>query len=254
MNHRISRVAALIILALLTVSCGGPRRVPLRGGTEHLLLLDGRVLQYHEVRDGKTREFTLTLHFNGGTLAREFAAEFRGLKMGACSFISTDTQVIFETMQPFTAMAVLPEYRQVWVDETAQFGDAWQDLDVGTETVFAGLETITVPAGTFADCYKTVTVTLPALQDTLAAWRAGGIINEADYEQMTANAELTIIRWFAAGVGLIKEQIGGSNHVRELTAILATGKGKMDVPLPQAQPTDESHDTLESDDAIPSEP
>lgn len=214
--------------------------------------MDGRVLRYQELRGGKLRDYTVTFYYHGGREFKEFSATFHGIEAGACSFISSETQVIFETTMPLTAMAILPEYRQLWVDEAANYGDAWQDLDTGTETVYAGRESVSVPAGDFPDCYKTVTVTLPALRDTLDAWRAAERIKPVDYERVMANSKLTVIRWFAAGVGLVKEQLGGPDHVRELTAIVETGTGKMHTPAEQS--TDELQDTLEHDDALSAEP
>jgi len=215
---------------MLLSGCGGPERAPLRGGTEHLLLLHGRELRYEERVGEEVKPYTLRLTYSGGDMVRVFEAQFRGLDFGRCSFISNRTQVFFETNRPTTALQELPEYREAWVDEEAKPGDVWLNEDTGTETAFAGYESISVPAGTFSECYKTVTVGSETLLDSLEVWLARGAIEQGEYDAQMAAAEVVVVRWFASGVGLVREQIGNSDHVRELVAVVRPGTGRVDLP------------------------
>jgi hypothetical protein len=225
---------SLILLGAVAAGCGGPERpTPPRGGTEHLLLLDRRVLQYQE-RDGdKVQPYTLELLFAGGRRVKVFDAVFHGLDLGNCQFISNDTLVSFVTDQPLTPTMPLPEYRQVWVDEKAQVGDMWEDAGAGTQTVLDGYETVTVPAGTYPHCYKTVTTVVPAYEDSLIEWRRRGELTDQGFERLSSNARLVFIRWFASGVGLVKEQISDPDHVRELVAVKQIGTGRIDTTTTQ---------------------
>ena len=67
----------------------------------------------------------------------------------------------------------------------------------------------------------------PELFDTLSAWRERGEIKPAEYAHERENAEQLVVRWFAPGVGLVKEQIG-SAIIRVLTGIEKEGTGLTD--------------------------
>jgi hypothetical protein len=225
-----TRMAAWLIgAALLFVGCSvGVDRVMLRGGTEHLLLLNGRTMQYEEREGNKVTPYSLTMFYSGGVVSKVFDAKFKGVDFGDCMFVSQGRQVWFSTDHPITAIKEMPDARQLWVDENASQGDTWEDEDTGTQTTFLGYENVTVPAGTYDHCYKTITTVVPALPDSLRAWRASGLIGEKVYARLTKVCQADIIRWFASGVGLVKEQLGSPDHVRELMAVLETGVGKID--------------------------
>ena len=221
---------SLLFILLFLWSCGGPERVALRGGTEHLLMLNNRSLQYQERHGGDIIPYTLNMRYIGGQSIRVYDLEFRGIDMGRCRLISKDQQVYFETSRPLTRFDYLPEYRQLWVDESVTAGGDWEDFEVGTVTVVAPSETITVPAGTFPRCYKTITSAMPAFFDSLEVWRSDGVMSEDEYREQKAAAGIVIVRWFASGVGLVKEQIGSPDHVRELVEIKRPGTGRVDLP------------------------
>lgn len=223
-----SRRAAVFVILALACGCGGPQKVALRGGTEHLLLLHDRLLRYQERTGERTRTFTLRLLYAGGRSVRVYEAVFDGVDPGRCAFLSSGTQVFFETNRSPMALELLPEYRQLWVDEAAAVGDSWQDEDTGTETVFAGYETVTVPAGTYQNCYKTVTTASRALTDSLSAWRSRGRLSDEEYQSRADEAARVVVRWFASGVGLVKEQLA-PDHVRELLAVVRPGTGLVDI-------------------------
>ncbi|RPH93719.1 hypothetical protein EHM69_09470 [candidate division KSB1 bacterium] len=222
--------SSLLFILLFLWGCGGPEGVALRGGTEHLLLLDKRTLQYQERYRGETVPYTLIMRYTGGQDIRVYNLEFRGIEMGRCRLISKDQQVFFETTKPLTKFDYLPEYRQLWVDESVLSGGEWEDFDVGTNTVVAPSETVTVPAGTFSNCYKTVTSAFPSFVDSLEVWRGEGLISEEEYQQQKSAAGIAVVRWFASGVGLVKEQIGSPDHVRELVEVKRPGTGRVDIP------------------------
>jgi hypothetical protein len=226
---------SLLFVFLLVVGCGGPERVALRGGTEHLLLLHRRTLRYVERMGSEERRFTIRMFYSGGRAVREYELQVKGLDLGHCRLISKDQQVFFETNKPATALADVPEFRQLWVDEAVSPGDSWEDSDTGTETVVASPETVTVPAGTYADCYKTVTAGTPVLLDSLTFWHESGALKDEIFAPQMAAAQTVVVRWFASGVGLVKVQFGDPEHVWELTAVAEAGTGRVDIETPQEQ-------------------
>lgn len=184
-------------------------------------------MRYEEQRSGSPQEYTISMQYAGGHLAKVYPLRIKGADFGECDFISRDSLVVFSTNDPFTAMeprGELPEYRQVWVDASAKQGETWLDDDTGTETKFSGFERVEVPAGSYDHCYKTLTQARPELFDTLSARRDRGQLKSADYERELENARQLIARWFAPGVGLVKEQIG-SGLIRVLTKIEKEGNG-----------------------------
>jgi len=238
-ENRIATLALIGFLALLPLGCRGPERVVLRGGTEHLPLLHDRLLRYQERRGGETIDYTMELKYHGGRAVREFGAEFKGIEMGRCNFISKGQLVYFETNRPLTAGDVLPEYRQLWVDESADQGDSWDDYDTGTVTVYAGREPVSVAAGNFNDCYKTVTTALPSLADSLKAFLDRDEMHREEFDRESQNAKMTIVRWFAPGVGLIKEQFDSPDYERELVEIVRPGVGQADTDSTNAETQNE---------------
>jgi hypothetical protein len=242
MKHR-SRSAFLILLigTMLFAGCGGgSERLVLRGGTRHLPLLHDRVLRYREFNGDEERTYTLRTTYAGGRISRVFNVFFKGIEAGRCTFISKDSLVYFTTSQPLTPMTDLPSYRSLWVNEQAEEGDTWVDEDTGTEVTFVGYQPATVPAGTFEKCYTTVSTVLPVFMDSVKAWHRRGVITQRDYDVWNRNKDIVIRRWFAPGLGLVKEQIGGPEHTRELVAIVRPGSGQSDAPPPEIiqTPTD----------------
>jgi hypothetical protein len=229
------RRSLLFVFVLILAGCGGPERVALRGGTEHLPLLHHRTLRYIERKGSEEHRFTMGMIYSGGRSVRSYEVRMKGLDLGHCRFISKDQRVYFETNQPTTALLDVPEFRQLWVDETADAGDGWQDQDTGTETVVAYSETVTVPAGTFKDCYKTVTTGSAELMDSLTAWRERDVLPREVFQSEVAAARAPVVRWFAAGVGLVRVQFGGPDHLWELEAVADTGSGRTEVETPEEQ-------------------
>jgi hypothetical protein len=221
-----------IAFAAFLSGCGdtGSDRVVLRSGTRYLPLLDDRVLKYVDKNGGESKPYTMKIRYAGGNIVRAYSIEFKGIDLGPCGFICKDSTVFFVTGKAKTALIQQPEYRELWVKEPAQDGDSWDNEILAEQTVFAGYETITVAAGTFENCYKTVTSVQPVFLDSLRTWRDRGGIDNDQYNRSAQYAGLTTVRWFAQGVGLVKEQIGTSDHMRELTAIVKPGTGLMNPP------------------------
>ena len=215
--------------------CSGPERTVYRGGNSFFPLLDGRVLHYEEHREGTIREYSLRIQYAGGHVSKIYTTYFKGADFGECSFVSRDSDVVFSTNDPLTAMmprGTLPEYRQLWVDASAKKGNSWQDEDTGTETTFSGFEPVEVPAGKFDHCYKTMTQAQALLFDSLTVWRDRGELKASDYERELESARQLVVRWFAPGVGLVKEQIG-TGVIRVLTKIEKEGTGVTDTTQTQ---------------------
>lgn len=229
--------AFMVLMLAGCNGCNGPERTVLRGGTVHLPLAHNRVLRYQETEDGKVTRYTIRMIYAGGEKIRVYDLEWKGLEHGFSSLLSSGAKVYYETQQPLTAVVDQSHYRELWIDEDANEGADWNSDDVGINTVFAGYETVTVPAGTYADCYKTVSTVQPVYLDSLKAALERSEMSADVYHDLVQRAGLVVIRWFAAGVGLVKEQIGEPTHVRELVAVERDGMGAVNPPV-QTTPSD----------------
>lgn len=226
----IKAIHCLCTFILLLGCTKGPERVAFLGGTSHMPLREERVLRYQEQRAGDVKEYRLTMSYSGGHRSKVYALRFKDAAFGECELISKDSLVYFSTTKPLTAMVPrgsAPEWRELWLDENAKRGEAWVNEQTGTQTVYAGNETLEVPAGTFTHCYKTVTEGLPELADSLLLRRDRGDLTGQEYENEIANAKLVVVRWFAPGVGLVREQVG-SEIIRVLAEVEQEGRGRVD--------------------------
>ena len=221
---------ALLLLGGCNGCGGGPERTVLRGGTRHLPLLHDRVLRYQETENGKTTPYTVRMIYAGGDRVRVYDLQYKGVERGFSSLLSNGMQVYFETQQPLTAVLDAPQYREMWLDENLDEGASWDEEMMGTSVVFAGYETVTVPAGTYQNCYKTVSTVQPVYLDSLKAFYNRSEMTDAEFKQLAARANLVVVRWFATRVGLVKEQIGDPEHVRELVAVEREGIGETVAP------------------------
>lgn len=228
---------ALVVIgaALLCSACGEvAQRSVYRGGTEFMPLLDGRKLRYREKGDGETYEYTLTMKYIGGRAWKVFVCEDDDTPYGGIEFTTNGVAVEAATRISFTSLesrTQVSAFNQVWVDDGADPDSGWFDEQPGTETIVAGYETVTVPAGTFDDCLKTVATPLPDVADSVEARYQRGDSDEKLYLEEKAVVNWQTVRWFAHGVGLVKEQLGPPGNakiVRELLAIESEGAGKID--------------------------
>ena len=207
---------------LLIIGCGEYQRKVPRGGTEYLPLKEDLTLRYRLTYYGEVQEYSMRLRYLGGKSYKVFKAYFEGGEQGGLEFSSHGKQVVVTTQHSLTSLKSRLErgdFQQLWIDESLEPGDFWQDEDTGTQTVFTGYEDVTVPAGTFSDCYLTVTEALPELIDSINARLERGELDAELLNQELENAKLVVVRWFALDVGLVKEQFGSSAYVRELLAI-----------------------------------
>ena len=239
LNKLPSTVVKAIVTALvfaLIIGCEKtPERIGLRGGTSHLPLLHNRVLRYDQQQGGEVTPYVVKLDYSGGHQQKVYSVRDEKDLLTRERFFSRDSLVYFTTENPLTTLEPrqqMTDYRELWVDESAQRGDSWRNEETGTQTVFAGLEPLEVPAGKFANCYKTVTEALPELFDSLTIWRARGDITLDDYVRESTNARVVVVRWFAPGVGLVREQIG-NELIRVLAEIEKEGTGAEDTTLTQ---------------------
>lgn len=197
-------------------------------------LLDSRVLRYRQKSNGETSEYTLSLKYIGGRAWKVYTVKDENIPYGELEFSSNGTIVEAATRISLTSLEsrkTVGAFNQVWVDEGADVDSVWYDEQTGTETVVAGFEQATVPAGTFDECLKTVTTPLPEIADSIKARYERGDTDEQLYLKEKEVVDWQTVRWFAAGVGLVKEQIGPQGEakiVRELIAIEAEGAGLVD--------------------------
>lgn len=224
-----------LLLALLLAACGEPPvRKVYRGGTEHMPLLDSRVLRYREKSEQETYEYTLSLKYIGGRVWKVYTTHDENIPYGRIEFTSNGNIVEAAALISLTSLESrkrVSAFNQVWVDEGANVDSVWRDESTGTETLVAGYETVTVPAGTFEECLKTVTTPLPEVADSIEARYQRGESGEDLYVKECEVANWQTVRWFASGVGLVKEQIGPPGEVkiiRELIAVESEGVGLVD--------------------------
>jgi hypothetical protein len=223
-------IVAGIATIWLLAGCGGTERVYYLGGNSYMPLREGRQLQYEQQTNGEIRPYMIVMHYAGGHITKVFPLEVDGINLGECSFLSHDSTVLFSTSAPLTSIVpkgTLPEYRQMWVDTRAKPGDTWRDDDTGTRTTVMESENADTPSGTYKDCYKTMTEALPELFDTLTVRRDRGELVGTAYDRELKNAQQVIVRWFAQGVGLVREQIG-SDVIRVLNKVEKEGVGVTD--------------------------
>jgi hypothetical protein len=228
----------LIFGLLLLFGCGEyQRKVPL-GGTEYLPLKEDLTLRYRLTHDGEAQEYSIKLRYLGGKSYKVYKAYYEGDEQGGLELTSHDQQVKATTQFSLTSLKSrleMGDFQQIWVDESLSPGDFWRDEDTGTQTVFTGYEDVSVPAGTFPNCYKTVTEALPELIDSINVRRERGELDPELLNQELENAGLVVVRWFARDVGLVKEQIGSPDYVRELLAVENEGWFTNDSTLTEDQ-------------------
>jgi len=224
-----------LAVSLLISACGeAPSRVVFRSGTEFMPLLDGRKLRYRQNDEGETSEYSLTLKYIGGRQWKVYTTEDDNLPYGAIEFSSNGTIVEAVTLISFTSLEsrkLVSAFNQKWVDAGAELDSVWFDEVPGTETLVAGYETVTVPAGKFENCLKTVVTPLPEIKDSVEARYQRGDSDEKLYIEEREVASWQTVRWFAHGVGLVKEQIGpmgDAKIIRELIALDSEGVGFID--------------------------
>jgi hypothetical protein len=164
----------LLLFPILISGCSEAyQRVVPRAGTDFMPLYEDCQLRYRVVEYGETYEYSMKLRYLGGEEYKVFKASFiNGEAPGGIEFTSHKQQVIAVTQFSLTSLESplrMSEFTQIWIDEALQPGDYWTDQDTGTQTVFAGYDDVTVPAGTYTACYKTVTEALPVLVDSIRA-------------------------------------------------------------------------------------
>ena len=221
-----------LFLMLTFTGCGIDQEpVYYKGGTAHFPLLHGRVYRYEARTGSESKEFTMTLSYFGGHSLKLYPLKFDGIKMGNCEFQSEGSMLYYETTQPRTNLEPIESlgvFRELWIREGAEKGDSWENHDTGTQTLFAGYEDATVPAGTFKECYKTVSVALPELIDSLKARHNRSQLSDKSFEIKMNEANKPVARWFALNVGLVKEDFANGVLIRELVSIDQPGVGKED--------------------------
>ena len=160
-----------LLLTSIFSACGeAPTRFVYRSGTDYMPLLDSRVLRYREKADGPSTEYTLTLKYIGGRSWKVYTCQDENIPYGSIEFTSNGVIVEAATLISLTSLEsrkVVSAFNQVWVDEAVEVDSSWYDESTGTETLVAGYETVTVPAGKLEDCLKTGTTPLPEIADSV---------------------------------------------------------------------------------------
>lgn len=225
----------LLLSAAWIASCSsGIERKAYRGGNDYFPLLEGRTLSYRQTQDGETKDYTMSLHYIGGRSWKVYEAKFEGLAYGGLEFNSNG--LIVEASSQYSLTSLDPrddvsEFRQVWIDLGAREDSIWFDAAPGTESIFAGYETATVPAGRFENCMMVIANPIAEIKDSIEARHARENTSDALYKKEVEVWNWSTVRWFAPGVGLVKEEIGPPGEVkirRELVAVTSEGVGVVD--------------------------
>ncbi|HUI05860.1 MAG TPA: hypothetical protein VL486_02520 [Verrucomicrobiae bacterium] len=103
----------------------------------------------------------------------------------------------------------------LYLKGAARVDESWT---VGTQRIMGvrmptlatmdGLETVTVPAGTFSNCVKVSYVT----------WKMSGVVDTPNGKLLVQDGNARDIVWFAKGIGIVKES-------QLKTTVYATGQG-----------------------------
>jgi hypothetical protein len=223
------------LLAAWIASCNsGIERTSYRGGNDYFPLLEGRVLSYRQTIEGETKDYTMSLHYIGGRAWKVYEAKIEGLAFGGLEFNSNG--VVVEATSQFSYTSLEPRdevsaFRQVWLDTGAREDSLWYDAAPGTESVFAGYQSVTVPAGSFENCMMIIATPVAEIKDSIEARHARGKSSDVLYQKELEVWNWSTVRWFAQGVGLVKEEIGPPGGVsirRELLAVTSEGHGLVD--------------------------
>ena len=204
----------IVLLSLLTILACTKSKEPLGEdcGMAYLPLRDGQTYTYQRQCGDNTEQLTRRLRFIKGDIE---TPEFRVFEKGDESFDQflrhQGNAVVHLTVKPPARLMPLGEghfYLSTWLLDDASPGTYWEDEETGLRTAVAGFESVTVPAGTFDDCIKTVAEPTEILLEVI---EKRGEQNGLSAEEITVELESArelCIRWFAWGVGLVKEEKG----------------------------------------------
>lgn len=198
-----------IVLAI--VSCSpSVTRLGTNLGIAYLPLRDGMKHVYQRECDGQVEPITMALQFVKGDLETpEFRVDAPGV--GDMFLRRQGNAVVCLMERPPARLKELAEgelYLSTWLLDGATPGTFWEDEDTGLRTAVAGCEAVTTPAGTFSDCIK---VTIEA---TEILWEVTGErirrdkLSPEQEDAISESLSYVCIRWFARGVGLVKEEHG----------------------------------------------
>lgn len=203
----------VLLTSLFVFSCSkSDRSLGEDFGIAYLPLRDGSKYVYQRECDGKPEQFTWQFRFVEGDYE---TPEFRIIEQNGKSvdkFLRRQgNAVVFLTEKPIARLLYLGEnelYLSTWLLEGITAHDFWEDEETGMRTAVSGFESVTTPAGKFKDCIKVVIEATEMLWDVTEERlrRYGHSPEEADATREALSDYY--IRWFARGVGLVKEKHG----------------------------------------------
>ena len=219
-------LSIIISIYLLTLVSCTKRTVELGEdyGITYLPLRDGQTYTYQRQCGEETKQLTRRLRIVKGDIENP---EFRVIEKGGDSFDQflrhQGNAIVHLTEKPLERLEDLGEgqlYLSTWLLDGAMSGDYWEDNETGLRTAVAGFESVTVPAGTFGDCIKTVTEPTAILLEVVEKRGEQTGLSAEQIAIELENARELCIRWFARGVGLVKEVKGDcrlelSSYIRQ---------------------------------------
>jgi hypothetical protein len=214
MKRRLSQYllpSLALLIVLLAAACSKPGgKLGNDYGIAYLPLRDGQKFVYQRDCGGRAERIIRELSLVRGDLE---TPEFRVNEVGAGDMFlrRQGNAVVCLSDKPRARLKMLGEgelYLSTWLLDGATPGTFWEDEDTGLRTAVAGFESVTTPAGTFDDCIKvTIEATEILWQVTEERIRRENLSPEQEDAISEALAQVCI-RWFARGIGLVKEEDG----------------------------------------------
>ncbi len=204
----------IVLLTLFTVLACTKSKRPLGEdyGITYLPLRDGQTYTYQRQCDGSTEQLTRRLRIIKGDIE---TPEFRVFEKGGESFDQflrhQGNAVVHLTEKPPARLEEFDEgqlYLSTWLLDGASPGSYWENEETGLRTAVAGFESVTVLAGTFDDCIKVVTEPTDILLEVIEKRAEQRGLSAEQIAVELESAKELCIRWFARGVGLVKEEKG----------------------------------------------
>ncbi|MBU1707197.1 hypothetical protein KKB28_04705 [bacterium] len=211
--YRPVRLGIVLLTLFLVISCNKSKE-PLGEdyGIAYLPLRDNQTFTYQRQCGDNTEQVTRELRLVKGDLE---TPEFRIIEKDGESFDQflrhQGNAVVYLTEKPLARLEDFAEgqlYLSTWLLDGATNGDYWEDEETGLRTAVAGFESVTVPAGTFEDCIKTVVESTDLLLEVIEKRGEQSGLSEEMLAVELEDAKELCIRWFAWGVGLVKEEKG----------------------------------------------
>ncbi|MFH1009738.1 MAG: hypothetical protein V1784_00710 [bacterium] len=201
-------VFSLLVFAAACSKSGG--KLGNDYGIAYLPLRDGQKFVYQRECDGRVEPIVMELSFVQGDLETpEFRVDASG--MGDRFLRRQGNAIVCLMERPPARLRELAQgelYLSTWLLDGATPGTFWEDEDTGLRTAVAGFESVTTPAGTFESCMKVTIEATEILWEVTEERIRRDQLSPEQEDAICEDLSQICIRWFARGVGLVKEEHG----------------------------------------------